>query len=59
MTDEEVYTIVNPAHPWLERSQDGVIRTILIKGGSQIIDDSLYIMSRLEVPLQPGETVYT
>ena len=58
ITDEQVYAIVNPANAWLQHSQ-GVGGAIVKKGGSQIIHDSQYVMSHRNVPLQPGEAVYT
>ena len=58
ITDEQVHAIVNPANAWLQHSQ-GVGGAIVKKGGSQIIHDSKYVMSHRNVPLQPGEAVYT
>ncbi|PFX27331.1 uncharacterized protein LOC111327799 [Stylophora pistillata] len=58
ITDEKVHAIVNPANPWLQHSQ-GVGGAIVIKGGSQIVDESRCIMSHRKFPLQPGEAVYT
>ncbi|XP_027046314.1 uncharacterized protein LOC113674039 [Pocillopora damicornis] len=58
ITDEQVHAIVNPANAWLQHSQ-GVGGAIVKKGGSQIMHESQYIMSHRNVPLQPGEAVYT
>ena len=58
ITDEQVHAIVNPANALLQHSQ-GVGGAIVKKGGSQIIHDSQYVMSHRNVPLQPGEAVYT
>ncbi|PFX14656.1 E3 ubiquitin-protein ligase DTX3L [Stylophora pistillata] len=58
ITDEKFHAIVNPANAWLQHSQ-GVGGAIVKKGGSQIIDDSQYVMSHRQFPLQPGEAVYT
>ena len=58
ITDEQVHAIVNPANTLLQHSQ-GVGGAIVKKGGSQIIHESQYIMSHRNVPLQPGEAVYT
>ena len=58
ITDEQVDAIVNPANALLQHSQ-GVGGAIVKKRGSQIIHDSQYVMSHRNVPLQPGEAVYT
>ena len=58
ITDEKVDAIVNPANAWLQHSQ-GVAGAIVKKGGSQVEEESQYIMSHRNFPLQPGEAVCT
>ena len=59
ITQETVDAIVNPTNSWLRHGDAGVAAAIVRKGGRQILDDSRYVMSQRNVPLQVSENVYT
>ena len=59
ITDEKVDAIVNATNAWLQHGKDGVAAAIVRKGGAQIVEDSRYIMSQRNAPLQVSEAVYT
>lgn len=59
ITEEKVDAIVNPTNSRLHHGDAGVAAAIVRKGGRQILDDSWYIMSQRNAPLQVSEAVYT
>ena len=59
ITEETGDAIVNPTNSRLHHGDAGVAAAIVRKGGRQILDDSSYVMSQRNAPLQVSEAVYT